>query len=165
MDIRGVGNTLLQELILERQHKESSTPTDPHHELHVYLSDPLVPQKDCTDELMWWKVSVTLNLTFTLILIPLQNNSLRYPILCEMATNYFGIQASSVPCEQLFSSAGLVDTKRRNHLGAERFGSVEYVKGYFCHLRSLETDAKTAESNEKKRVRDECTLAALDMNK
>ena len=64
MEIRGVGNTLLQELILERQHKESSTPTDPRHELLVYLSDPLVPQKDCTDELMWWKVSVILNLTF-----------------------------------------------------------------------------------------------------
>ena len=50
-------------------------------------------------------------------------------------------------------------------MGAERFGSVEYVKGYFCHLRSLETDAKTAENIERKQVHDECTLAALDMNK
>jgi len=34
-----------------------------------------------------------------------------------MAQNYLSIQATSVPCEQLFSLAGNVVSKKRNRLG------------------------------------------------
>jgi hypothetical protein len=43
-------------------------------------------------------------------------HSTEYPILSKMAQNYLSIQASSVPCEQLFSLAGNVVTKKRNRL-------------------------------------------------
>jgi hypothetical protein len=39
-----------------------------------------------------------------------------YSILSKMAQNYLSIQASSVPCEQLFSLAGNVVSKKRNRL-------------------------------------------------
>lgn len=43
-------------------------------------------------------------------------HSTEYPILSKMAQNYLSIQASSVPCEQLFSLAGNVVSKKRNRL-------------------------------------------------
>jgi len=44
-------------------------------------------------------------------------HSTEYPILSKMAQNYLSIQATSVPCEQLFSLAGNVVSKKRNRLG------------------------------------------------
>ncbi|GES96273.1 zinc finger BED domain-containing protein 1-like [Rhizophagus clarus] len=43
-------------------------------------------------------------------------HSTEYPILSKMAQNYLSVQASSVPCEQLFSLAGNVVSKKRNRL-------------------------------------------------
>ena len=48
-----------------------------------------------------------------------------------MAANYLAVQGSSVPCERQFSSAGLVDTKRRNRLAASKFGSIEFLKSCY----------------------------------
>ena len=42
-----------------------------------------------------------------------------YPTLSELAHNYLCIQASSVPCEQLFSIAGQIINKSRNRLDSE----------------------------------------------
>ena len=95
----------------------------------------------------------------------LQSNAFRYPTLSEMAANYLAIQASSVPCERLYFSAGLVDTKQRNRLGSDRFGALEYIKGYFRHVRQVGAQAQMAEEQNRKRVREEETLVALDINK
>ncbi len=43
-------------------------------------------------------------------------HSTEYPILSKMAQDYLSVQASSVPCEQLFSLAGNVVSKKRNRL-------------------------------------------------
>lgn len=43
-------------------------------------------------------------------------HSTEYPILSNMAKDYLSVQASSVPCEQLFSLAGNVVSKKRNRL-------------------------------------------------
>ncbi|CAB5367680.1 unnamed protein product [Rhizophagus irregularis] len=43
-------------------------------------------------------------------------HSTEYPILSKMAQSYLSVQASSVPCEQLFSLAGNVVSKKRNRL-------------------------------------------------
>jgi thiaminase len=43
-------------------------------------------------------------------------HSTEYPILSKMARDYLSVQASSVPCEQLFSLAGNVVNKKRNRL-------------------------------------------------
>jgi len=52
--------------------------------------------------LEWWKTHLT-----------------EYPNLSKLALNYLCIQASSVPCEQLFSIAGQVLCKSRNRLTGE----------------------------------------------
>ena len=49
--------------------------------------------------LEWWKAHET-----------------EYPLLSKIARDYLSIMATSVPCEQLFSIAGLTITKSRNRL-------------------------------------------------
>ena len=43
----------------------------------------------------------------------------------------FSIQGSSVPCECLFSSAGLTDVNRRNALSSQSFENIQLLK-FFC---------------------------------
>ena len=56
-----------------------------------------------------------------------------------MAGNYLAIQGSSVLCEREFSSAGLIDTKRRNRLSPNTFSAIEFAKAYH---RQQKEDAK-----------------------
>ncbi|CAG8774124.1 903_t:CDS:2, partial [Racocetra persica] len=42
-----------------------------------------------------------------------------FPLLSNLAQDYLFVQASSVPCEQLFSIAGIVINKTRNRLLSE----------------------------------------------
>lgn len=48
-----------------------------------------------------------------------KTHSTEYPNLSKLAMDYLCIQASSVPCEQLFSVAGQVLCKSRNRLTGE----------------------------------------------
>ena len=54
---------------------------------------------DDIEPLSWWRAHLT-----------------EYLILSKMAQNYLSVQASSVPCEQLFSLAGNIVSKKRNRL-------------------------------------------------
>jgi hypothetical protein len=58
----------------------------------------------------------------------LQNNGELYPTLRRIALDYLPCQASSVPCERLFSAGGEIATKRRAQLGAERFEELQMMK-------------------------------------
>ena len=50
-----------------------------------------------------------------------------------MALNYIPIQASSVPCEHIFSSASKTDTKRHNRINSDLFKVLQILKfGYKC---------------------------------
>jgi hAT family protein len=42
--------------------------------------------------------------------------------------DYLPIQASSVPCEHVFSSAGETDTKRRNHIAPALMEALQILK-------------------------------------
>ena len=46
----------------------------------------------------------------------------------RIALDYLPCQASSVPCERLFSAGGEIATKRRAQLGAERFEELQVMK-------------------------------------
>ena len=58
----------------------------------------------------------------------LQNNGASYPTLRRIALDYLPCQASSVPCERLFSAGGELATKRRARLGAARFEELQMMK-------------------------------------
>jgi len=51
-----------------------------------------------------------------------------YPWLYTIALDYLTIQASSVPCEHVFSSAGETDTKKRNWLSPQLMEALQVLK-------------------------------------
>jgi hAT family C-terminal dimerisation region len=57
-----------------------------------------------------------------------QDNHRIYPTLGRMALDILPCQASSVPCERLFSASKQVATDRRARLGAERFEELQLMK-------------------------------------
>jgi len=57
--------------------------------LQVYLSTPVL--KKLVDLLQWWRVSTA-----------------TYPVLSLVAYRIMSIPATSVPCEPLFSTAGII---------------------------------------------------------
>jgi hypothetical protein len=78
-------------------------------EIERYLSSPPVPVE--TDPLQWWKA-----------------NQKVYPVLSVMVKDYFGIQASSVSAERLFSSGGDLVTPNRCRLSGQTVERVQFLK-------------------------------------
>jgi len=97
-------------------------------ELRRYLKDlPSDVTKD-TDVVEWWQVWPPF-FCFKLFAIEhLQSNGHRYPTLRWIAIDFLACQASSVPCERLFSGSGEIATKRRAQLGAQRFEELQIMK-------------------------------------
>ncbi|CAB4428209.1 unnamed protein product [Rhizophagus irregularis] len=63
--------------------------------------------------LEWWKAHET-----------------EYPLLSKVAQNHLSIMATSVPCEQLFSIAGLTITKSRNRLTGNSARAILCLKSW-----------------------------------
>ncbi|KIM53028.1 hypothetical protein SCLCIDRAFT_38357, partial [Scleroderma citrinum Foug A] len=51
-----------------------------------------------------------------------------YPIIFRIAMDYFVIQATSVPCEHVFSSSAKTNTKRHNHIGPTLMEALQMLK-------------------------------------
>jgi hypothetical protein len=66
-------------------------------EYKIYLSLPRIDES--ADPLEWWK-----------------NNQQQFPTLSQMARDYLAIPATSVPCEQVFSTGKNLITDKRNRL-------------------------------------------------
>lgn len=65
----------------------------------------------------------------------MQANEHRYPILSKVARDYLAIQASSIPCERLFSMAGIADTKRRNRMAPEVMSALQILRSHLQMVR------------------------------
>lgn len=63
------------------------------------------------DSLSWWKVM-----------------SARWPMLSKLAKHYMAIQASSVPSERVFSTAGAIVTSKRSCLDPENVNTLIFLK-------------------------------------
>jgi hypothetical protein len=57
-----------------------------------------------------------------------QVNRPSFPTLFAMAMDYLPIQASSVPCERIFSSSAETDTKRRNRISPLLMEALQMLK-------------------------------------
>ena len=57
-----------------------------------------------------------------------QINQHLYPTLARIALDVLPSQASSVPCERLFSNGKLIATDHRARLGSDRFEELQIVK-------------------------------------
>ena len=93
-----------------------STTNDNQKSIFVQRLSAISQQRSSnTDELIryWESVDASFDIE------PLSwwhTHSTEYPVLSKMAKDYLSVQASSVPCEQLFSLAGNVVSKKRNKL-------------------------------------------------
>jgi hypothetical protein len=58
----------------------------------------------------------------------IQDNGHRYPTLRRVALDFLPCQASSVPCERLFSGGGEIATKRQARLGTTQFEELQMMK-------------------------------------
>src|SRR6266481_1552485 len=77
-----------------------------------------------------WNGGRYVAMTCLIILISdnIQDKGHLYPTLRRIAIDFLACQASSIPCECLFSGGGEVATKRRAQLGAMRFEELQVLK-------------------------------------
>jgi hypothetical protein len=68
-------------------------------------------------------------------------NGASFPTLYEMAMDYLPIQATSVPCERVFSSSSETDTKRRNRINPLLMEALQMLKFHLKKERLNFTEA------------------------
>ena len=62
---------------------------------------------------------------------------MRYPSIFKLAMDILPIQASSVPCERIFSSSKETTTARRNRISPELMEELQMLKFSFKHSQDL----------------------------
>jgi hypothetical protein len=60
--------------------------------------------------------------------LPQQANRMEFPTLFSIAMDYLPIQATSVPCERVFSSAKDTDTVKRNRISPVLMEALQMLK-------------------------------------
>lgn len=93
-------------------------------EVDSYLA---VPSKDEWDSIAFWEVCYIIDL-IDLHLHNLQANQNKFPTLFKLAMDILPIQASSVPCERVFSSSKETITARRNALSPNLVEALQLLK-------------------------------------
>jgi hypothetical protein len=113
-------------------------------ELRRYLDDiPADVSKD-TDIVAWWGVSGHPSISFVPpTQLSVQDHAKLYPTLAKIALDVLPAQASSVPCERLFSAGKEIAVARRAQLGAEVFEQLQILKS---HWRRSVCDLATCNS-------------------
>jgi len=83
------------------------------------------------DILKFWEVGGSINGGAQTADRILQMNRSTFPTLFAMAMDYLPIQATAVPCEQIFSSSAETDTKRRSRISALLMEALQILKFRF----------------------------------
>ncbi|KAG9031234.1 hypothetical protein FRB95_002936 [Tulasnella sp. JGI-2019a] len=87
--------------------------------LSAYLADTTVTSSNTTTHiLMYWEL-----------------NSARFPLLASIALDVLPVQASSVPCERVFSSSKETTTLRRSNLSPNLMSTLQELKFQFKQER------------------------------
>ena len=90
-------------------------------ELRRYTSTMQRDVTKHTDLVEWWQVSSSLILKILVFIVAPQNNAKVFPTLARIALDVLPSQASSVPCERLFSGTKQIAVDRRARLGSAVF--------------------------------------------
>jgi hAT family C-terminal dimerisation region len=81
------------------------------------------------DTLGFWKVGIYHNrLSMFKLLNCRQAHEHTFPTIFRIAIDYLPIQASAVPCEQVFSSSAETNTKKRNRIRPELMEAIQVLK-------------------------------------
>ena len=98
-------------------------------EIRHYLNDMPVDVTKETDIVEWWKVHNLYHSNLLILpMVDIQENCKLYPTLAHIALDILPYQASSVPCECLFSASKEVATDRHARLGVKRFEELQIMK-------------------------------------
>lgn len=89
--------------------EDGESDDDAENEVDVYFNTK-VAKSNC-DPLLWWK-----------------NNEKKFPILSKFSKEFFGVSATSVPSERLFSDVGNVITNKRSSLKPEKVEKLIFLK-------------------------------------
>jgi hypothetical protein len=99
--------------------------------------------------LKFWEVSNNLIISISILTEwhALQTNRTMFPTIFTIAMDYLPVQASSVPCERVFSSSSETDTKRRNRISPPLMEALQMLK-FFIKKARLDFTAgwKTSDS-------------------
>lgn len=77
-----------------------------------------------------------------------QINKETFPTIFRIALDYLPIQASSVPCERVFSSSAETDTKKRNRINPDLMEALQLLKyGYKQERLHFTKDLLTREED------------------
>jgi hAT family C-terminal dimerisation region len=87
------------------------TTDESESENKLYLREKCAPPK--TDPITWWK-----------------ENTFRFPSLSRMARDYLSVPGTSVPAEEVFSTAGDIVSKKRNRLVGENIRMLMLPKSW-----------------------------------
>ncbi len=87
--------------------------------------------------LKFWEVGWCCVMILWSMLTVLQNNCTTFPTLFAIAMDYILVQASSVPCERVFSSSAETDMKRRNCINPMLMEALQMLK---FHLKKKRLD-------------------------
>ena len=94
-------------------------------EVDSYLA---VPSREEWDSIAFWEVCYVVDLILDAYLYDLQANQNKFPTLFKLAMDILSIQASSVPCERVFSSSKETITARRNALSPPLVEALQLLK-------------------------------------
>jgi hypothetical protein len=94
-------------------------------EYQTYITAPLSLKN--VNIIKFWEVIAEFDFVIFIDEI-LQVNGATFPTLFQMAMDYLPIQASSVPCERIFSSSAETDTKKRNRISPLLMEALQMLK-------------------------------------
>ena len=112
---------------LARQDKTREA-KDWQSELRLYLKVVAKDVDDETDVVEWWQVCPRHRISVIPSLMANQNHAMEYPTLARIALDYLPSQASSVPCEHLFSASKWTAVDRRARLHHDKFEQLQILK-------------------------------------
>ena len=119
-------------------------------ELQRYIDDGILKNSTNFDILRFWHVSLRAAFSFVTVMLMCYSKveSHKYPMLFRVALDVLPVQASSVPCECVFSSSKETTTDRRNRIAPQFLEMLQVLKFRFRSKRVSFVEGWASEKDE-----------------